>query len=173
MRVSGSNSAFSIFGFFLFHYHIFLFYLIIYHYNYYFCIFTYDSPPLACGVRVWRLCSRVGQGPVVLEHEGVLLIWIMAGQGLTVFVVGADGGCLDIFSLAYHLSFLSPSLLDGWLTWNFTSISRRISFISRCWVGDGWLGVMETRLRLKKFPLQAGLESESSAARPAGQRLTI
>ena len=26
--------------------------------------------------------------------------------------VGADGGCLDIFSLIYHFSFLSPSLWE-------------------------------------------------------------
>ena len=26
--------------------------------------------------------------------------------------VGAGGGCLDIFSLAYHFSFLSPSLWE-------------------------------------------------------------
>ena len=26
--------------------------------------------------------------------------------------VGADGGCLDIFSLVYHFSFLSPSLWE-------------------------------------------------------------
>ena len=63
------------------------------------------------------------------------------------FVVGVDGDCLDIFSLAYHLSFLSPSLLDGWMTWDFTSIST-VLFISGRGVGDGWLCAMETRLRL-------------------------
>ena len=41
---------------------------------------------------------------------GVLLIWIIVGQGLTALAVGADGGCLDIFSLVYHFSLLSPSL---------------------------------------------------------------
>ena len=39
-------------------------------------------------------------------------------------------------------------------------------------MGVGWLCAMETRLRLKRFSLQAGLESESMAARSAGQRLT-
>ena len=29
--------------------------------------------------------------------------------------VGAGGGCLDIFSLVYHFSILSPSLWVGWL----------------------------------------------------------
>ena len=35
------------------------------------------------------------------------------GQGLTVLAVGAGGGYLDIFSLVYHFSILSPSLGDG------------------------------------------------------------
>ena len=40
---------------------------------------------------------------------GVLLIWIRVGQGPTALVVGAGGGCLDIFFS--RLSFLSPSPL--------------------------------------------------------------
>ena len=32
------------------------------------------------------------------------------GQGPIALAVGAGGGCLDIFSLIYHFSFLSPSL---------------------------------------------------------------
>ena len=32
------------------------------------------------------------------------------GQGPIALAVGAGGGCLDIFSLVYHLSFLSPFL---------------------------------------------------------------
>ena len=40
------------------------------------------------------------------------------------FVIGAKWGCLDIFPLAYHFSFLSPSLYDGWVTWDFTSFSK-------------------------------------------------
>ena len=39
---------------------------------------------------------------------GVLLIWIIVGQGLSVPGVGADGG-----SLSYHISFLSHSSGDG------------------------------------------------------------
>ena len=35
---------------------------------------------------------------------------IRVGQGPTVLAVGTGGGCLDIFSLVYHFSFLSPSL---------------------------------------------------------------
>ena len=34
------------------------------------------------------------------------------GQGPTALVVGAGEGCLDIFSLIYHFSFLSPSLWE-------------------------------------------------------------
>ena len=30
----------------------------------------------------------------------------------TALAVGAGGGCLDIFSLVYHFSFLSPSLWE-------------------------------------------------------------
>ena len=38
------------------------------------------------------------------------IIWIRVGQGPAALAVGADGGCLDIFSLMHHFSFLSPSL---------------------------------------------------------------
>ena len=36
----------------------------------------------------------------------------MVGQGPIALAVGAGGGCLDIFSLIYHFSFLSPSLWE-------------------------------------------------------------
>ena len=53
-----------------------------------------------------------------LPVRGVLLIWIRVGQGLTALAVGEGGGCLDIFSLVYHFSFLSPSLFeDGQLSY--------------------------------------------------------
>ena len=42
----------------------------------------------------------------------VLLIWIIVGQGPIALAVGAGGACLDIFSLIYHFSFLSPSLWE-------------------------------------------------------------
>ena len=51
-------------------------------------------------------CGRVG-------------IWIKVGQGPTVLAVGSGGGCLDIFSLVFHFSFLSSSL---WETVRFTEI---------------------------------------------------
>ena len=43
---------------------------------------------------------------------GVLIIWIIEGQGPIALAVGAGGGCLDIFSLVYLFSLLSPSLGD-------------------------------------------------------------
>ena len=39
-----------------------------------------------------------------------LLILGIAGQGSTVLIVGVLGCYLDILSLFYHFSFLSPSL---------------------------------------------------------------
>ena len=47
------------------------------------------------------------------QCRGVLLIWTIVGQGPITLAVGAGGGCLDIFSLVYHFSLLSPSLGDG------------------------------------------------------------
>ena len=42
--------------------------------------------------------------------QGVLSTRIIVGQGPTALTVSA--GCLDIFSLVYHVSLLSPSLLE-------------------------------------------------------------
>ena len=39
-------------------------------------------------------------------------IMIRVGQEPTSLAVGAGGGCLDIFTLVYHFSFLSPSLWE-------------------------------------------------------------
>ena len=39
-------------------------------------------------------------------------ILITVGQGPTALAVGAGGGCLDIFTLIYPFSFLSPSLWE-------------------------------------------------------------
>ena len=49
---------------------------------------------------------------VSFQCQGVLLIWSRVGQGPTALAVGAGGCCLDIFSLVYHFSFLSPSLWE-------------------------------------------------------------
>ena len=58
------------------------------------------------GGRVVRRCW------VNFQCRGVLLTWNTVGQGPIVLAVGAGGGCLDIFSLLYHFSFLSPSLWE-------------------------------------------------------------
>ena len=39
-------------------------------------------------------------------------IWITVGQGPTVLALGAGAGCLDIFTLIYPFSPLSPSLWE-------------------------------------------------------------
>ena len=39
---------------------------------------------------------------------GVLLIWIIVVQGPVALVIGAGGGCLDIFSLVYLFLFFLP-----------------------------------------------------------------
>ena len=49
---------------------------------------------------------------VNFQCRGVLLIWIRVGPGPIALAVGADGGCLDVFTLAYHFSFFSPSLWE-------------------------------------------------------------
>ena len=46
------------------------------------------------------------------QCRGVLLIWIKVGQGPSALAVGAGGGCLDIFTLLYLFSPLSPSLWE-------------------------------------------------------------
>ena len=58
------------------------------------------------GGRVVRRCW------VNFQCRGVLLTWNTVGQAPIVLAVGAGGGCLDIFSLLYHFSFLSPSLWE-------------------------------------------------------------
>ena len=47
-----------------------------------------------------------------LPVPGRPTIWIIVGQGLTALAEGADGGCLDSFTLVYLYSSLSPSLLE-------------------------------------------------------------
>ena len=65
-----------------------------------------------------ELSKYLGGGRVVrwcwvnFQCRGVLQIWIRVGQGLSALAVGAGGGCLDIFSLGYHFSLLSPSLWE-------------------------------------------------------------
>ena len=49
---------------------------------------------------------------VNFQCRGVLFVWIRVGQGPTALAVGAAGGCLDIFTLIYPFSSLSPSLWE-------------------------------------------------------------
>ena len=37
---------------------------------------------------------------------------VRVGQGPTALAVGAGGGCLDIFSVVYNFSFISPPVWD-------------------------------------------------------------
>ena len=47
-----------------------------------------------------------------LPVPGRPTIWITVGQGPTALTVGAGWGCLDIFTLTYPFSPLSPSLWE-------------------------------------------------------------
>ena len=47
-----------------------------------------------------------------LPAPGRPTIWMIVGQGPTVLAVGAGGGCLDIFTLVYPFSPLSPFLWE-------------------------------------------------------------
>ena len=47
-----------------------------------------------------------------LPVPGRPTIWITVGQGPTALAVGAGGGCLDILTLIYLFSPLSPSLWE-------------------------------------------------------------
>ena len=49
---------------------------------------------------------------VNFQCRGVLLVWIRVGQGPTALAAGAGGGCLDIFTLIFPFSSLSPSLWE-------------------------------------------------------------
>ena len=45
-----------------------------------------------------------------LPVPGRPTVWITVGQGPVALAVGSAGGCLDIFTLLYLFSRLSPSL---------------------------------------------------------------
>ena len=47
-----------------------------------------------------------------LPVPGRLTIWMLVGQGPIALAVGTNGGCLDIFTLLYTFSPLSPSLWE-------------------------------------------------------------
>ena len=69
-------------------------------------ISVYIGPSPRWGGWVERRCW------VNFQCQGVLLVWMIVGQGPIALAVGAGGGCLDIFSLIYLFSFLSPSLWE-------------------------------------------------------------
>ena len=77
-----------------------------------------DHPDMTLANDSGHKTSTTGGGRVVrwcrvnFQYRGVLLIWIRVGQGPIALAVGAGGGCLDIFSLIYQLSILSPSLWE-------------------------------------------------------------
>ena len=50
---------------------------------------------------------------VNFQCRGVLLIWLIVGQGPTALAVGTGGGWLDIFTLIYLFSPLSPPLWEA------------------------------------------------------------
>ena len=57
--------------------------------------------------------QRWSGGAIVLDKlpvPGHPTIWLIEGQGPIALAVGADGGCLDIFTLPYLFSLLSLSL---------------------------------------------------------------
>ena len=47
-----------------------------------------------------------------LPVPGRLTLWIPVGRGPSALAVGAGGGCLDIITLIYSFSTLSPSLWE-------------------------------------------------------------
>ena len=47
-----------------------------------------------------------------LPVPGLPTLWMIVGQGHIALAVGAGGGCLDIFTLLYLFSSLSPSLWE-------------------------------------------------------------
>ena len=47
-----------------------------------------------------------------LSRPGVLLVWIIVWQEPIALAVGAGGGCLDILTLLYLFTSLSPSVWE-------------------------------------------------------------
>ena len=129
------------------------------------------------GGRVVRWCW------VNFQCQGVLLTWIIVGQGPTVLAVGAGGDCLDIFSLLYHFSFLSISL---WVTaryrlkyclkgpfspkqpTNQPNQQYSSSVISRRWANeDERLYAIESRLRREVFASSGARTRDCYIIKPA------
>ena len=79
----------------------------------------YSRPSVLRGGLVVRWCW------VNFQCRGVLLIWIIVGQGPTALAVGAGGGCLDIF-LSYIISLFFLPLFGRRpdIDWNTVSKGR-------------------------------------------------
>ena len=61
----------------------------------------------------WGRVDRAMRGCWVnFQCRGVLLIWIIVGQGPIAIAVGAGEGCLNIFFSRLSFFFSSPSLGD-------------------------------------------------------------
>ena len=73
-------------------------------------------------------------------------IWISVGQGPSVRAVGAGGGCLDIFTLIYPFSPLSPSL---WETsrYRLKYCLKGPGVVGWCWVNFQCRGVLQFGLQ--------------------------
>ena len=54
----------------------------------------------------------VRSSSINFQCRGVLLVWMIVGQGPIALAVGTGGGDLDIFILLYLFSFLSPSVWE-------------------------------------------------------------
>ena len=60
----------------------------------------------------WERAVGWCDGPGKLPVPGRPTFWMIVGQGPAALAVGAGGGCLDIFTLIYPFSPLSPSLWE-------------------------------------------------------------
>ena len=67
-----------------------------------------------CGKSSISSCGWSGGAMALykLPVPGRPTIWMKVGQGPPALAVGAGGGCLDIFTLIYPFSPLSPSLWE-------------------------------------------------------------
>ena len=65
-----------------------------------------------CADYFFGLHPKSSFGNLTIDSEEPLKCWIRVGQGPTALAVGAGGGCLDIFTLIYPFSSLSPSLWE-------------------------------------------------------------
>ena len=65
------------------------------------CLFEHDEDRSGGG-RVERRCW------VNFKCRGVLLVWMIVGQGPIALAVGAGGGCLDIFPSSIFSLFFLP-----------------------------------------------------------------